>query len=98
MCHFDPGLSAHGNLGSCWSEEDGTKFFSQKINEEKRTEISVSKINGVIENLKVFCDCIRNSKTPETSGSEGAKVVLEPSVCLASRCLQVHMLEVRCYE
>ena len=72
---FVASLSAHGNLGSCWSEEDGTKFFSQKINEEKRNEIAVSKIHGVIENLKVFCDCIRNSKTPETSGPEGAKVV-----------------------
>ncbi|MDG2187981.1 MAG: Gfo/Idh/MocA family oxidoreductase [Hyphomicrobiales bacterium] len=72
---FVASLSVHGDLASCWSEEDGIKFYTQKINEEKRIAISVSPINGVVENLKNFCDCVRNSKRPETSGDEGAKVV-----------------------
>ncbi|MEL0185300.1 MAG: hypothetical protein VW866_04955, partial [Hyphomicrobiales bacterium] len=57
------------------SEEDGNKFFIQKINEEKRTEVPLKKIDGVEKNLRNFYDSIIHQIEPETNGEEASKVV-----------------------
>ncbi len=72
---FIANLCAQGNLASAWSEEDGNKFFIQKINEEKRTEVSINKIDGVEQNLRNFCNSIIHQIEPETNGEEASKVV-----------------------
>jgi len=72
---FIANICAQGNLASAWSEDDGNKFFIQKINEEKRTEIILDKIDGVEQNLRNFCSSIVNRIEPETNGEESSKVV-----------------------
>lgn len=72
---FIANLCAQGNLASAWSEEDGNKFFIQKINEEKRTEVPLKKIDGVEKNLRNFCHSIIHQIEPETNGEEASKVV-----------------------
>ena len=67
--------SAHGDKAAAWSEVDGTRFFSQAVGDEERTEHAVEPVDGVVANISAFVDCIRTNSQPETSGEEGLKVV-----------------------
>jgi len=66
---------AHGDKASAWSEADGTRFFSQNIDAEERTEQRVEPVDGVTANLAAFVECLRLGTQPETSGEEAVKVV-----------------------
>ena len=57
------------------SEADGARFFSQKIDEEARTEAAVAPVDGVVANIAAFVDNVRNGRQPETDGEAGLKVV-----------------------
>lgn len=67
--------SAHGDKASAWSEADGTRFFTQEIDDENRSEEKVDPVDGVAANLAAFVECLRSGTQPETSGEEAVKVV-----------------------
>lgn len=91
MCEFESGAhgilntslrlpfvattSAHGDKASAWSENDGARFYVQKIDEEERTEIAVEAVDGVVANITAFVDNVRSGKQPETDGEAGLNVV-----------------------
>jgi predicted dehydrogenase len=66
---------AHGDKASAWSEADGTRFFSQDIDAEERTEQTIEPVDGVTANLAAFVECLRSSTEPETNGEAAVKVV-----------------------
>jgi predicted dehydrogenase len=67
--------SAHGDRASAWSELDGARFYTQKIDEEERREVAVEPVDGVVANIEAFVDCVRSARQPETDGEAGLRVV-----------------------
>lgn len=69
-------VTLYGSDAAAWSEEDGTRLFVQKRGEPSRTEIPVTTIDTVADEMGEFADCIRTGREPET-GAEAAIPVVD---------------------
>jgi predicted dehydrogenase len=69
-------VTVYGSDGAAWSEEDGTRLFVQKRGEPSRTEIPVTAIDTIADEMAEFADCIANGSQPET-GPEAAIPVVD---------------------
>jgi predicted dehydrogenase len=69
-------VTVYGSERVAWSEEDGTRLFVQKRGEPSRTEIPVTPIDTVADEMGEFADCIRTGGQPET-GPEAAIPVVD---------------------
>lgn len=67
--------AAFGDRQAVWAEEDGARFFTQKVGDSGRIEEEIAVIDGVADNLRHFAECIRTGNTPETDGRAGLEVV-----------------------
>jgi predicted dehydrogenase len=69
-------VTVYGSDAGAWSEEDGTRLFVQKRGEPSRTELPVTRIDTVADEMAEFADCIRSGAQPET-GPEAAIPVVD---------------------
>ena len=69
-------VTVYGTDAAAWSEEDGTRLFIQRRGEPSRTELDVTPIDTIADELAEFADCIRTGSQPET-GTEAAIPVVD---------------------
>jgi predicted dehydrogenase len=69
-------VTVYGSDAAAWSEEDGKRLFVQKRGEPSRTELPVTPIDTVADEMAEFADCIRSGAKPET-GPEAAIPVVD---------------------
>lgn len=67
--------AAHGSQMVAWSEDDGTRCFTQRDGDDDRTAVALTPLDPMVDNVAHFVDCIRTGAAPETGGAEGARVV-----------------------
>ena len=68
-------VTVYGSDGAAWSEEDGTRLFIQKRGEPSRTEVPVTAIDTIADEMSEFIDCIRTGGRPETGPEAAISVV-----------------------
>ncbi len=68
-------VTVYGSDAAAWSEEDGTRLFVQKRGEPSRSEIPVTSIDTVADELTEFIECIRTGGQPETGAEAAVSVV-----------------------
>jgi predicted dehydrogenase len=68
-------VAVYGSEAAAWTEEDGTRLFFLKRGEPSRTEMPVSAIDTVADEMAEFADCIRNGTQPETGPEVAVSVV-----------------------
>jgi len=64
-----------GTEGAAWSEADGAHAFIQKRGEPYRTEVPVTTIDTIQDEIQEFAHCIRTGDEPETGAKEGLAVM-----------------------
>ncbi len=68
-------VAAFGTEGAAWSEADGAHAFIQERGEPYRTEVQITTIDTVQDEIVEFASCIRTGDAPETGSREGLAVV-----------------------
>jgi predicted dehydrogenase len=68
-------VAAFGTEGAAWSEADGSHAFIQKRGEPYRTEVPVTTIDTIHDEIVEFAHCIRTGDEPETGAKEGLAVM-----------------------
>lgn len=68
-------VAALGTEGAAWSEADGAHAFIQKRGEPYRTEVPVTTIDTIHDEIVEFASCIRTGAEPETGAREGLAVM-----------------------
>jgi predicted dehydrogenase len=68
-------VAAFGTEGAAWSEEDGAHAFTQERGEPYRTEVPITPIDTVQDEIVEFARCIRTGDEPETGSREGLAVI-----------------------
>ncbi|MEE9257879.1 MAG: Gfo/Idh/MocA family oxidoreductase [bacterium] len=64
-----------GTQANAWTEEEGTKLYFQKLDQQAREELPCEAGDALAEQMAEFARCIREGATPETGGPEGIEVV-----------------------
>lgn len=85
-------LAVHGTEGSALADRDGTTLGLQRRGESAPTEIPLTEVDAVADQMAEFAKCVREGNRPEVSGAEGLAVVavLEAAVrSVASRSLEI---------
>jgi predicted dehydrogenase len=65
----------YGTEQSAWSEDDGTRLFTQRIDEPTRSEAAIEPIDAVTEQVAEFAAAIRGDGQPEVDGQTAVGVV-----------------------
>lgn len=68
-------VTVFGTEQILWVEQDGLKLFRQIRGEPDRTELAVSPVDTLVEELAEFVECIETGSRPETGAPEGLSVV-----------------------
>lgn len=68
-------LAVHGTEGSALADRDGTTLGLQRRGENAPTEIPLTEVDAVADQMAEFAVCVREGKRPEVSGAEGLAVV-----------------------
>lgn len=68
-------VTVYGTDAAAWSEEDGTRLFLQKRGEPSRSELDVTPIDTVADEMGEFADCISSGTQPETGPDAAVPVV-----------------------
>lgn len=89
-----------GTEGAAWNENDGERFYVQKVGSKDRVEQQIETIDTVEDELAEFASNVRAGTAPETGGREGleATAVLEGIVESATTGQVVDLDEVRARE
>lgn len=69
-------VTVYGSEAAAWSKGDGTRLFVQKRGEPSRTEVPVTPIDTIADEMAEFADCMTNGRQPET-GPEAAVPVVD---------------------
>ena len=64
-----------GTQANAWTEEEGSKLYFQKVDQQAREELPCEGGDCMAEQMAEFARCIREGATPETGGPEGIEVV-----------------------
>jgi len=64
-----------GTQANAWTEEEGSKLYFQKVDQQAREELPCEGGDCMAEQMTEFARCIRDGATPETGGPEGIEVV-----------------------
>ncbi|MFC1491258.1 Gfo/Idh/MocA family protein [Nitrospinota bacterium] len=67
--------AAFGTEASAWADEEGSKLYFQKKDQQAREELPVEAGDALSDEMAEFARCIRGEATPETGGPEGLEVV-----------------------
>jgi predicted dehydrogenase len=68
-------LAVYGTGGAGFADRDGSTLHFQPVDERESTEIPLTPLDVVSEQLAEFADCIRDGTSPEVSGEQGFAVV-----------------------
>ncbi len=68
-------VTVYGTEAAAWSEGDGTRLYVQKRGEPGRTELPVTPIDTIADEMAEFADCIRTGSQPETGAAAAISVV-----------------------
>ncbi len=68
-------VTVYGTEAAAWSEGDGTRVYVQRRGEPARTEIPVTPIDTIADEMAEFADCIRTGAEPETGAAAAISVV-----------------------
>lgn len=68
-------LAVYGTEGAAFANRDGAALAYQQKGEREPTEIALTEVDAVADQLTDFADCIRNGNRPEVAGLEGLAVV-----------------------
>lgn len=68
-------LAVHGTEGAAFADRDGATLRYQRRSEKEPTDIPLTEIDAVADQLADFANSIRNGARPEVSGVEGLAVV-----------------------
>jgi predicted dehydrogenase len=68
-------VTVFGSDAAAWSEEDGSRLFVQRRGEPSRTEIPVTAIDTIADEMAEFADCVRTGGQPETGPAAAIPVV-----------------------
>jgi predicted dehydrogenase len=68
-------LAVYGTGGAGFADRDGSTLHFQPADERESTEISLTPLDVVSDQLVEFADCIRDGTSPEVSGEQGLAVV-----------------------
>ena len=68
-------VTVYGSDAAAWSEEDGARLFVQRRGESSRTEVPLSRIDTVADEMAEFAACIQNGSQPETGPEAAISVV-----------------------
>ena len=69
-------VTVYGSDAVAWSEQDGTRLSVQQRGQSSRTEIPVTPIDTIADEMAEFAECIRTGREPET-GPEAAIPVVD---------------------
>lgn len=64
-----------GTQANAWTEEEGSKLYFQKVDQQEREELPCEPGDCLAEQMTEFAKCIREGARPEVSGPEGIEVV-----------------------
>ena len=67
--------SAYGTDACAWAEEEGSKLYFQKKDQQARESLPVEAGDALADEMSEFARCIREGATPETGGPEGLEVI-----------------------
>jgi len=61
-------ITLYGTEAQAWSEADGARLFLARRGASERTEVSLTPVDAVVEELAEFARCVRERGTPEVGG------------------------------
>lgn len=71
---WDIALAVHGTEGAAFADRDGARMFFQVRGQTESTEVGLTEVDAVAEQLIEFARCVRGDGSPEVSGREGLAV------------------------
>jgi predicted dehydrogenase len=63
-------ITLHGTEAQAWSEADGSRLFLARRGAPERTEVALTPVDAVVEELTEFARCVREGAKPEVGGEE----------------------------
>jgi len=61
-------ITLYGTEAQAWSEADGARLFLARRGASERTEVSLTPVDAVVEELAEFARCVRERGAPEVGG------------------------------
>jgi predicted dehydrogenase len=58
-------ITVHGTEAQAWSEADGTRLYLARRGERERSEVPLTPVDAVVEELTEFARCVRDKTKPE---------------------------------
>jgi predicted dehydrogenase len=78
-------MTLHGTEAQAWLEADGAKLLLARRGQRERTEVPVTPVDAIVEELTEFARCVREGKKPETDGEVGvANIAVLEAIVQAS--------------
>lgn len=71
---WDIALAVHGTEGAAFADRDGARLRFQARGQTVPTEVGLTEVDAVAEQLVEFARCVRGEGVPEVSGREGFAV------------------------
>jgi predicted dehydrogenase len=64
-------MTLHGTEAQAWLEADGARLVLARRGQKERTEVPLTPVDPIVEELTEFARCVREGKKPETDGEVG---------------------------
>jgi predicted dehydrogenase len=64
-------MTLHGTDAQAWLEADGARLVLARRGQKERTEVPLTSVDPIVEELTEFARCVRNGAKPETDGEVG---------------------------
>jgi len=64
-------ITLHGTEAQAWHEASGAQLFFARRGQAERTEVPLTPVDAVVEELAEFARCVSGRTRPEVSGEEG---------------------------
>jgi predicted dehydrogenase len=78
-------MTLHGTEAQAWLEADGAKLLLTRRGQRERTDVPVTPVDAIVEELTEFARCVREGKKPETNGEVGvANIAVLEAIVQAS--------------
>ena len=64
-------MTLHGTEAQAWLEADGARLLLARRGQRERTEVPLTPVDPIVEELAEFARCVREGTKPETDGEVG---------------------------
>jgi predicted dehydrogenase len=64
-------MTLHGSEAQAWLEADGARLVLARRGQRERTEVPLTPVDPLVEELTEFARCVREGTKPETDGEVG---------------------------